>query len=165
MPDGHVVGVQVIFADRAHHYLSSVDTNPQVQGHPTLASPLLGVSPHLLLHAQGGIESTLGMIFVGDWRAKQSKDAITERLCHVALVAMHGLHHDLQGGINDAAGVFRVEVFDESGGAFEVNEEGSDGLAFAIRRTPRFHRRPLSKNALSEMSRRIGNRSRVRSPK
>jgi hypothetical protein len=84
------------------------------------------------------------MILMGNWCAKQRKDAITKRLSDVALVAMHRVHHDLQGGIDDAAGVLGVEVFDKSSGTFEVSKEGGDGLALAIRRTPRFHRRSLN---------------------
>ena len=53
------------------------------------------------------------MIFVGNRGAKQREDAIAQGLGHVALVAMHGLHHELQGRIDDAAGLLGVEVFQQ----------------------------------------------------
>src|SRR5712692_2719795 len=165
MPYGHVIRMQIILMDRAHHDFPSVNPHPQIHGHPALAPSLLGISSHLLLHAQSGIESAMGMIFMGNWGAKEGEDAIPQRLGDVALVAMHGLHHELQGGINNAAGVFRVEVFDESSGAFEVGKKRGDGLAFAIRCTACFHCCSFSQDALGEMSRRVVNRSRVRSPK
>jgi hypothetical protein len=45
---------------------------------------------------------------------------------------MHGVHHQLQGRIDDGAGLFGVEAFDERGGAFEVSKEGGDGFTLAL---------------------------------
>src|SRR5438445_4779770 len=98
------------------------------------------------------------MIFVGDGGAKEGKDAIAGGLRYIALVAMDRVHHELQGGIDQAAGVCGVEVFDESHGALEVGKEGGDYPALAVCGTPRFHRGLLSPDALSEMARSIANR-------
>ena len=46
----------------------------------------------------------MGVIFVSDGRPEERKDAIAQGLGHVALIAMHGVHHELQSGIDDAAG-------------------------------------------------------------
>ena len=43
----------------------------------------IAIVTHLLLHAQRGIHSSLGMIFVSDGRTEQSKNAITEHLVDV----------------------------------------------------------------------------------
>src|SRR5713101_2151493 len=96
------------------------------------------------------------MIFMGNGRAKQRQDAIAERLGDVALIAMDGLHHELQRGINNGPGVLRVEPFDERGRAFEVSEESSDGLALTLGDTTRLHRRLLGEDMLGSMTRRVG---------
>jgi hypothetical protein len=61
---------------------------------------------------------------------------------------MHGIHHELERGVDEGTGLFRIEPFDQGGGAFEVGKEGGDGLALAVRNTTRLQRRLLSQNAL-----------------
>jgi hypothetical protein len=46
---------------------------------------------------------------------------------------MHGIHHQLQSGIDNGPGLFRVEPFDERGRAFEVGKQRRDGFAFTVR--------------------------------
>jgi hypothetical protein len=53
-----------------------------------------------------------------------------------ALVAMHGVHHAVQGGIQEPLGGFGVEVGDELGGAFQVGKQHRDLLALAFQGTP-----------------------------
>ena len=95
---------------------------------------------------------------MGKRRTKEGKDAIAQRLRHIALIAMHRIHHQLQRGINNRAGFFGVESFNQRGGAFEVGKKGGDGLAFALATSARFYRCLLSANPLSEMFRRVSNR-------
>src|SRR5712692_348208 len=102
------------------------------------------------------------MIFVSDRGAKQRQDTVTHRLGEKALVAMHGLHYEVEGRVDNEAGLFGVEAFDERGGAFDVGKEDGDGLAFAIRDATGFHSRLFGEDALGEMS--GGPESRVRSP-
>ena len=61
---------------------------------------------------------------------------------------MHGIHHEPQGGINNATRLFRIEIFDEGRGALEVSKEGGDGLTFAIRRAPGLHCLSFGENPL-----------------
>src|SRR5882672_4279234 len=91
------------------------------------------------------------MVFMGNGRAKESKDAIAGGLGHVALVAMHGLHHKLQGGIKEATSLFGVEVFDQFHRALDVGKESSDGLALSLGDAASLHRRLLGENALSKV--------------
>jgi hypothetical protein len=69
--------------------------------------------PHVFLHAQGSIEGAMRMIFMSNRRAEERKDAIPKRLGHVAFVAVDGLHHELQSRIDDVAGLFWIEMFDQ----------------------------------------------------
>ena len=101
------------------------------------------------------------MIFVRDGSAKEREDAIAGGLSHIALVAMDRVHHELQGGIDQAAGVFGVEVFDEIHRALDIGKEGGDYPALAVCGASRFHRGLLSPDALGEMARSIANGSRV----
>src|SRR5262245_62897989 len=124
----------------------------------------VAIPAHLLLHAQGGIEGPLGVILMRNWRPEQGKDAIAQRLSYIALIAMHGVHHELQGGVNDGAGFFGIEAFNESGRAFEISKEGSDGLALAVWCTTGFHGRLLGQDALGQMRRRVAHRARIWHP-
>src|SRR5262249_46526206 len=57
----------------------------------------------LLLHAQSGVEGPLRMIFVGQRRTEERKDAVAQRLGDIALVAVHGVHHELERRVNQGA--------------------------------------------------------------
>jgi hypothetical protein len=87
------------------------------------------------------------MIFMGNGRTEQGKDAIAQRLRHIAVIAMHSVHHELQGGINDRSGFFRVQSLNQRRGAFEIGKQRRDRLAFTITCAPRFQRRLLGANA------------------
>ena len=69
---------------------------------------------------------------MGNRRAEQGKDAIAQRLRDIALIAMHGVHHELQGGINNRSGFFGIEPFDQRRRAFEIGKQGGDRLALAV---------------------------------
>ena len=45
---------------------------------------------------------------------------------------MHGVHHQLQRGIDNRAGLFGIEAFNQCCGAFEIGKQGGDGFAFAV---------------------------------
>ncbi len=72
------------------------------------------------------------MILMGKGRTEQGKDAIAQRLRHIPLIAMHGVHHQLQRWVNDGSRLFRIKSFDQGRRAFEVGKEGGDGFAFAV---------------------------------
>jgi hypothetical protein len=64
---------------------------------------------------------------------------------------VHGIHHELQGGVNNGTGFFRVEPFNQGRRAFEVCKQGGDGLAFTVGDAPRCQRRLLGENTLGQM--------------
>ena len=70
---------------------------------------------------------------MGNRCTKQGKDAIAQRLGDIALIAMHGVHHQLQCGVDNGPGFFRIKPFDECRGAFEIGKQRRDGFALAIR--------------------------------
>src|SRR5437667_10639974 len=101
------------------------------------------------------------MIFVSNGRPEQGKDAIAQRLRHIALIAMHGIHHELQGGVNNRPCLFGVESFNKSSRAFEVSKEGSDRFAFALACPARFQRGLLRAYTFREVGRCVAYRSSV----
>ena len=78
-----------------------------------------------------------------------------KRLRHIAVILMHGVHHQLQGGINNRPGFFGIESFNQRRRAFEIGKQRGDRLALAVRRPPRFQRRLLRADALGQMWRRV----------
>ena len=65
---------------------------------------------------------------------------------------MHGVHHQLQGWINNRAGFFRIEAFDQRCRPFKISKQGRDRFAFTVV-APCFQRCLLGTNALGEMPR------------
>ncbi|MCY1266955.1 hypothetical protein D9M70_153810 [compost metagenome] len=151
VPHRVIVGVQVVLADRAHDYLARVDAHPDLQRDALLQPQLVAVPVHCLLHAQRRVQRALGMVLMGDGRAEQREDAVAQRLGHVALVVMHGLHHQLDDGGNQAVCLFRVPVVDQCGRARHVGKQHGDGLAFAGGLSPGFQRRLLGPDALGQV--------------
>ena len=84
-----------------------------------------------LLHAERGIARPHGVIFMGNRRAEEGHEAISEHLIHRALVAMHRRHHAVHRRIEELLGGFRVEPGDQLRRAFDVREKDGDVLAFA----------------------------------
>jgi hypothetical protein len=72
------------------------------------------------------------VVFVGNRGAKQCHNAVAEHLIHSALVAVHGVHHVVDGRIEELLGRFRVEAPDEFRGVFEVGKEHRDVLALTF---------------------------------
>jgi hypothetical protein len=103
--------VQVI-ADSAHHHLSRVEADAHLHRQAVRTAHLLGIAAHAVLHGQRRITGACGMVLVGDWRPEQRHDAVTKHLVHRALVAVYGLHHGVQGRVEDGAGLFRAEALD-----------------------------------------------------
>src|SRR5262249_39964912 len=100
-----------------------------------LMSEFLSVLFPLILHAQGCIEGTPGMIFVRDGRAKKGEDTIAGGLHDVAFVTMDRFHHQLQDGVDNRASLLRVDVFDQIHRAFDVSKKGGDRFSLACDRT------------------------------
>ena len=129
--DGGVVHVQVV-ANGPHHDLSGVEPDAHLHRQAVGAAHLFGIAAQGVLHGQRGITGACGVVFVGQRRPEQRHDAITEHLVHRTLIAVHGLHHGVQGRVQDGPGLFRVEVADQLRRALEVGKQHRDLLALAF---------------------------------
>src|SRR5262249_17938004 len=77
-------------------------------------------------------------------------DAVPHDLVDGALVAVDGLHHPLQDGVEQLARLLGVAVGEELHGTLEVGEQDGDLLALALKRSLG------RKDLFSEMLRRVG---------
>ena len=103
---GGVVHVQVV-ANRPHHDFAGVEPHAHLHLQAVGAAHLLGIAAHGGLHGQGGVTGPHGVILMGHGRAKQRHDAVAQHLVHRALVAVHGVHHDVQGRVQELLGLLR----------------------------------------------------------
>ena len=72
------------------------------------------------------------MVLVGNGRPKQGHNAVAQHLVHRALVAVHGVHHAVQGRVEELLGGFGIEAPDEFRRVFEVGKQHRDLLALAF---------------------------------
>ena len=113
------------------------------------APDLLGVPPDRRLHAERGVAGPDGVILVGQRRAEQRHDAVAHRPADGALVAVDGLHHALEDGVEELPRILGVAVVDQLGRALDVGEQDGDLLALAFE--SRFRREDL----LGQVPRRV----------
>jgi hypothetical protein len=126
-----VIHAQVV-SDRANNDFTGVESYSDGYGN-TLGPPELGtIATHCLLHAQGCITRTLGVVFVGQWCPKRGHDSIAHHVVDSALVSVNSLHHPLHHSIEQSSGFLRVAVGQEFHRALQICEENGYLLAFAF---------------------------------
>ena len=96
------------------------------------AADLLRIAAEAGLHRQGGVAGAHGMILMGQRGAKQGHNAVAQHLIDRALIAVDGVHHAVQGRIEQLPGVLGVAVRQEFHRAFEVGKQHGDLLALAF---------------------------------
>jgi hypothetical protein len=123
--------VQIV-ADGADDHLTGVEPDTDAHGNSMRATDLLGIRLHGSLHRQGGVTGSQSVVFMGQRRSKQCHNPVPQDLIHRAFKAMHRLHHDVNGGIEELLGRFRVEVLDQLGGVFDVGKQNGDLLTLTF---------------------------------
>ena len=121
-----------VIANGPHDDFPGVETHAHAQLQATAATHLLRVGAHGGLHGQGRVAGAQGVVFVGNGSTEQGHNAITKHLVDGALEAVHGVHHVVDGGIEELLGGFRVEAADEFRRVFEVGKHHRDVLALAF---------------------------------
>ena len=139
-----------VIANRPHHHFARVETHPHAQLQAPRAAHRLGGGLHGRLHGQGRVAGAQGVVFVGNRGTKQGHNAIAEHLIHRALEAVHGVHHAMEGRIEELLGGFGIEAPDEFGGVLEVGKEHGHLLALA------FQGRAGREDLVGEMGWRVG---------
>ena len=146
-----VVHVQIV-ANGPYHHLAGVEPDAQLQHHPLRPAYLVGVGPDGGLQGQRRIAGAQSVILVGNGGAKQDHNAIAEHLIHRALKAVHSLHHQAEGGVQELLGGFGIQALDEPGRVLDVGKEDSDLFALA------FQDGAGGEDLVGEMGRRVGQR-------
>ena len=131
LADGRVVHVQIA-ADGAHDDLAGVEPDADLHVHAVGAAHLLRVALHLLLHPERRVAGPHGVVLVGERRAEERHDPVAHHLVHRALVAVDGLHHALEHGIEELARLLGIAVGEQLHRALEVGEQHGDLLALAF---------------------------------
>ena len=126
-----VVHVQVV-ANGPYHHLARIQPNADAQRRPVLAPHVFSIGLHGGLHGQRRIAGAQGVVLMRNRGAKQGHNAVAQHLVHRAFEAVHGVHHDVDSGINELLGGLGVEVFDQFGGIFDVGKQHRHLLAFAF---------------------------------
>jgi hypothetical protein len=95
------------------------------------------------------------MVFMGEGSPEEGKDAVAGGLHDEALIAMDGVHHELEGRIDKTPGRFGIEVFNQRGGVLDIGKERGDRLALTIGSTARFQRGLLGANTFGKVRWRV----------
>ena len=102
-----------VVADSADHHLPGIEAHSALHLNTTGAADLLGIASHPRLHGQGGVTGPGGMIFMGHWRTEERHDTVAKNLVHGPLVTMDGIHHGVEGWVQQFTGLFRIEPRDQ----------------------------------------------------
>jgi hypothetical protein len=131
LPDRGVVHPEV-GTDGAHDDLARVEPDADVHRH-TLPSPQLVRVPRCpLLHPEGGVAGPHRVVLERQRRPEQGHDAVAEDLVDGPLVAVDGVHHELEDGVEERPGLLGIEVGEQLQRALDVGEEHGDLLALAL---------------------------------
>ena len=131
LTDRRVVHVQ-IGADRAHHHVAGVQAHADLDRHAEAAKHALGVALHRLLHPKRRVARPHRMVLVRERCAEERHDPVAHHLVHGALVAVDGLHHVLEDGVEELARLLGVAVGEQLHRALQVGEQHGDLLALTL---------------------------------
>jgi hypothetical protein len=126
-----VIHVQVA-PDGPDDHLPRVQTDPDLYLDAVGAAGLLGIAAERGLHVVRGVARPHGVVLMRQRGAEERHYPVAHDLVDRPLVAVNGLHHALEHGIEELAGLFRVPVGEQLHGALEVGEQHGDLLALAL---------------------------------
>src|SRR4030095_15782914 len=121
LADSRVVHAQV-GPDRADDDLARIEAHADLDWDATGALRLIDVTPDALLHPKRGVTRPHRVILVGQRGAEEGHDAVAHHLVHGALVAVDGLHHQLENGIQELVRLLRIAVGEKLHRALQVRE-------------------------------------------
>ena len=121
-----------VIANGAHHHLTGVAAYPDAHLQAMCAPHRLRIVAQGCLHGQGGVTGAHGVVLMGNGRPEERHDAIAQHLVHHALEAVHGVHHVVQGRVQEPLRRFGVKALDQLSGIFDIGEQDGDLLALAF---------------------------------
>jgi hypothetical protein len=146
--DRRVLHAQVV-ADCADQDIARVQPDADLQSHTMSPSQILCETADLGLHGEGGVAGSQRMVFEREWGPKECHDAIAHDLVHGAFVAMDGLDHAIEDGVEQLTGLLGVAVGEQFQRSLDISEEDRNLLTFA------FDGRPLRQDPFGQVARRV----------
>ena len=131
LTDRRVVHPQ-IRPDGAHDHLAGVEPDADLDRYAVRAEDSLRVLRDRLLHPQRRVARPHRVILVRERRAEERHDPVAHHLVDGAFVAVHGLHHPFENGVEDLARFLRITVGEQLHRPLEVGEQHRDLLALAF---------------------------------
>jgi hypothetical protein len=132
LPHGRVVHAEIA-ADRPHHDLAGVQADADLHFHTLCTAQLVRVALHGLLHPERGVTRAHRVVLVSERRSEERHEPIAHHLVDRALVAVHGVHHALEHGIQDPPRVLRVAVGEQLHRTLQIGEDHGHLLALAFK--------------------------------
>ena len=131
VPDRGVVHAQVV-ADLADDHGTGVEPHAHVELDATLGAELVAVGNERALKTEGRVDRAQGMVLVGDGRAEQRHEPVTEELIDGTFVAVDLPEHQFERTVHEDVDVLGIEPFGQRGEAGDVGEKHRDLLTFTF---------------------------------
>jgi hypothetical protein len=154
LADRRVFHVQIV-ADGRDDDLAGIHADPDRDRHAVGPLHFFRIAGDALLHPQRSITGPHRVILMGDRRAEQRHDAVAEHAVDGALIAMDGIDHQLDHGVEKLLRILHVAAGNHLQRAFDVGKQHRDLLALA------FQRRLGRENFVDQMLRRVIARRRI----
>jgi hypothetical protein len=112
LADGRIVHVE-IRADRADDYLARIQPYADLDRDTVRSEDAIGVSLDGLLHTQRSVAGANRVVLMRHRCSEQRHDPVAHHLVYRPLVAVDGLHHQLEDRVQDLASLLWVAVGEE----------------------------------------------------
>jgi hypothetical protein len=103
-----------------------------VHGQAMRAPHLVTIAAQRGLHGQRRIAGPHGVVFMRNRGAKERHDAIAHDLIDRPFIAVHGLHHACEDGIEEGPGFFRVAVGQQLHRSLQIGKQNRHLFALAF---------------------------------
>src|SRR5689334_6949131 len=96
MSDRRVFGMSGPGQQGTDNRLTGIDADARLYPLTPFGTQAAGITIELVLHAQGSVQRTLGVVLMSHRSTENGKDAITGGLDHVAAITANRLHHGFE---------------------------------------------------------------------
>jgi hypothetical protein len=148
LPHGAVVHAQVV-PDRPDDHLARVQTDTELEWDSVAPPAVLAEARRRLLQLESRVARPNRVVLVAERGAEDRHDPVTHDLVHGALELVDGVHHDLEGRIEDRPCLLGIEVVEQLHRTFDVGKQYGDLLSFTLERALR------REDPLCQMPRRV----------
>jgi hypothetical protein len=132
MSNRRVLGLSLPGGYGTDYHFPGVHTDARLERKVPVFPQLGRIAPQFFLHPERRVERALRMVLVREGSTEQRENSVAGRLHDIAVVAAHGLDHQLEGGIDDCPRLLRIEVLHQLGRALDVREQRGHRLALAL---------------------------------